>query len=72
MNENELQVWHDFSEDLIKRKEREARLDTVCLLADLFEEIADLKEGLEWNDPFNSAYTRVMVMIKKTQKQYED
>ena len=72
MKENELQVWHDFYEDLIKRKERDARTDTRLLLADLRSDVGKLREGLEWNDPFNSAYIRVMSMIEKIQKQYGD
>ncbi len=69
---NEAQIWKDFYESHITRLRKQCEREKKIMLYELMESIHEVRKDLEWNDPMNSAYTNVQVMIEKLKKQYED
>ena len=69
---NEAQIWREFYETHITRLTKQFEREKKIMLWELMENIHEVRKDLEWNDPVNSAYTNVQVMIEKKLKEIKN
>ena len=66
---NESQIWKDFYETHITRLRKQCEREKKIILWELMENVHEVRKDLEWNDPMNSAFIKVQVMIEKKLKE---
>ena len=65
----ELEIWQEFYESHAKRLREQCEREKKILLYEVMESIHEIRKDLEWDNPINSTYTKIQVMIEKKLKE---